>query len=290
MTTNEQLTAVVERLISKIENNETGAWIKPFGNSFPANYSTKSTYSGLNILNLRGIAEKQSYSTNYWMTYNQIKALGGSVKKDEKASPVFFFKPIEFKEKDEGSNEEKIKKVPMLKIYSVFNVDQTTLEIVELNDNQEIIDIQEFIDRTEITIKSSMDGAFYNHSLDYIGIPNKNSFKSSELYYATLLHELSHATGHTERLNRDFSGRMQGSEEEIKSYAKEELIAETTRAFLQVHLNLNTTEMEAQNASYLKSWLKPLKEDPKMLWKIFSEASKAYRYLLEFTEEAENVA
>jgi antirestriction protein ArdC len=290
MTTHEQLTAVVERLISKIENNETGAWIKPFGNSFPANFATKSMYSGLNTFNLWGIAEEKNYSSNYWMTYNQIKAIGGSVKKDEKASPVFFFKPIEFKETDEATNEEKIKKVPMLKIYSVFNVDQTTLEIAELNDNKEIINIQEFIDRTGITIKSSIDGAFYNPSLDYIGIPNKNSFKSSELYYATLLHELAHATGHIERLNRDFSGRMQGSEEEIKSYAREELIAETTRAFLQVHLNLNTTEMEAQNASYLKSWLKPLKEDPKMLWKIFSEASKAYRYLLDITAEQEKAA
>jgi antirestriction protein ArdC len=83
---------------------------------------------------------------------------------------------------------------------------------------------------------------------------------------------------------------MNGAEDEIKSYAKEELIAETTRAFLQVHLNIATTDMETQNASYLKSWLKPLKEDPRMLWKIFSEASKAYRYLLELTEEAEKVA
>lgn len=290
MTTHEQLTAIVERLISKIENNEVGQWIKPFNSSFPMNYASKSMYSGLNILNLWGIAEDKNYSTNYWMTYNQIKALGGSVKKDEKASPVFFFKPIEFKETDEATNEETSKKIPMLKIYSVFNIDQTTLEISELNDNKEIIDIQEFIDRTGITIKNSIDGAFYNPSLDYIGIPNKNSFKNSELYYATLLHELSHATGHMDRLNRDFSGRMNGTEEEIKSYAREELVAETARALLQVHLNLNTTEMEAQNASYLKSWLKPLKEDPKMLWKIFSEASKAYHYLLELTAEAEKVA
>jgi antirestriction protein ArdC len=74
MTTHEQLTSVVERLISKIENNETGAWIKPFGNTF----------------NLWGIAEEKNYSSNFWMTYNQIKGIGGSVKKDEKASPVLF--------------------------------------------------------------------------------------------------------------------------------------------------------------------------------------------------------
>lgn len=290
MTTQEQLNAVVERLITKIENDETGQWIKPFNSSFPMNYATKTMYSGLNILNLWGIAEEKNYSSNYWMTYNQIKALGGSVKKDEKASPVFFFKPIEIKEIDEVTNEEVSKTIPMLKIYSVFNADQTTLDIQGINQNEEILEIQNFVDRVGITIKNSIEGAYYNPVSDYIGIPHKNSFKSSELYYATLLHELSHASGHPNRLNRDLSGRMNGTDEEIRSYAKEELIAETTRSFLQVRLNLSTTEMEAQNAAYLKSWLKPLKEDPKMLWKIFSEASKAYNYLLEITTESEKAA
>ena len=85
MTTQEQLKNIVENLIEKIESDDTGAWIKPFGNSFPANFATKFSYSGLNTFNLWGIAEEKNYSSNYWMTYKQIKILGGSVKKDEKA-------------------------------------------------------------------------------------------------------------------------------------------------------------------------------------------------------------
>ena len=39
--------------------------------------------------------------------------------------------------------------------------------------------------------------------------------------------------------------------------------------------------MEEQNAIYLKSWLIPLKNDTKMIWNIFSEATKAYQYLIQ---------
>ncbi len=282
MTPQDTLRDTVERLIAKIEAG-TGEWIKPFNSSFPSNYSNKAHYQGINILNLWNIAEEKGYSSNSWVTYNQVKALNAHVKAGEKASPVFFFKPIDFKELDE-SGLETVKKIPMLKIYNVFNLDQTTLE-VEKDSNEEIMEIQDFIDSTGITIKNSVDGAYYVPSKDYIGIPDKRNFKSSELYYATLLHELGHATGHESRMNRDFTGRMNGTEEEIKSYAREELIAETLRSFLQVKLGLATTKMEEQNAAYLKSWLKPLKEDPKMLWKIFSAASAAYNYLLDITQQ-----
>jgi len=284
MTPQETLKATVERLITKIESNTTGKWIKPFNCSFPSNGSTKTDYQGINILNLWSIAEDKNYSSNQWYTFNQLKALKAHVKQGEKASPVFFFKPLEVTETDEGTGEEITKNIFMLKVYSVFNRSQTTLP-EEADNNEEILDIQDFIDRTNVKLKNSVEGAFYVPKMDYIGIPSKRNFKSSELYYATLLHELGHWTGHESRMNRDFSGRMNGDETALKSYATEELIAETIRSFLQVKLGLATTEMEEQNAAYLKGWLKPLKDDPKMLWKIFSEASKAYNYILEITKD-----
>src|ERR1019366_10526797 len=44
--------------------------------------------------------------------------------------------------------------------------------------------------------------------LDKIHLPNKVEFKSIPDYYATALHELTHWTGHTSRLARDFNGRF----------------------------------------------------------------------------------
>ncbi len=137
-----------------------------------------------------------------------------------------------------------------------------------------------------VIIKRDTIGDFYI----CITFVNGGAVDTPELYYATFFHELAHSTGHTSRLNRDFSGNTMGGQKALKAYAKEELIAETTRAFLQVHFGLNTTDMEEQNAAYLKGWLKPLKEDPKMLWKIFSDASKAFNFLIQFTKSEEAAA
>ena len=56
-----------------------------------------------------------------WLTFKQAKELGGHVKKGEKASPIFFFKMAETKEKDENG---KPTQYPMMQQYSVFNLCQ----------------------------------------------------------------------------------------------------------------------------------------------------------------------
>src|SRR6266568_3526732 len=40
----------------------------------------------------------------------------------------------------------------------------------------------------------------YSVSLDYIKLPNQNTFNPPEEYYCTAFHELIHATGHISRL------------------------------------------------------------------------------------------
>jgi antirestriction protein ArdC len=287
-TAQDKLNQTVERLIEKIEQNNA-QWIKPFNASFPENYKSNTSYSGLNILNLWMEAEEKQYKTNLWLTFNQVRELKGQVKKGEVSTPIFFFKPIKKLIENEESGEREEVTIPLLKMYYVFNIDQTTLKAPE-QQKEEIADIESFISSYGIAIKQSNQGAFYLPSEDYIGIPNQKDFLSKELYYATLFHEIAHSTGHESRCNRDLSGSMRGGEDKLKSYAKEELIAETTRAFLQVHFGLNTTEMEEQNAAYLKSWLKPPQDDPKMLWQIFSQAQKAFNFLLEATKINEKAA
>lgn len=261
------LTEILEQMIEKIEASD-GKWIQPFNNSFPQNYFSKTSYNGINVLNLWFIAEEKGYKTNNYLTYNQVKELGGHVLPGEKAHDVFFFKPVEIKDEQE----DELKTIPMLKTFKVFNVDQTSLKIEK--DNTPKPEIEEFIKSFPVEIKESLDGAFYVNSTDFIGMPNINKFESSDSYYSTLFHEMSHSTGHKSRLDRDMSGTF-GSPE----YAKEELIAETASVFLQVHFGISSEEQEMNNAAYMKGWLKPLKENPKMLWKIFSEAQKAFDYL-----------
>lgn len=274
MTNKDKFNGLVEKLIEKIENGETGTWIKPWGGGLPCNFMTKKTYRGANIFFLWLIGEEKGYKTNNWLTFNQIKKLGGSINKGEKAVPVFFFKPLEIKEENQ-EGEEVTKKIPLLKIYNVFNLDQTDIEI-DSKEVEEIPEIEDFIEDTGAVIKN-VSKAFYSPSEDYIGIPEITLFNSEEHYYSTLLHELSHWTAHPTRLNRDISGRF-GSE----AYAYEELIAETSSMFLNAHLGVDYSKM--QHSEYIESWLGALKENPSILWKVASEAQKIFDFLTE--EEA----
>lgn len=282
-----KLEDVMSRLIEKIETSE-GNWIQPFNESMPSNFANGTEYSGINIPNLWMEAEEKGYTCNEWATFKQIKGLKGTVNKGEKGTSIFFFKPSKIKEVDEITGEEVEKTIPMLKTYLVFNKDQTSLK--ETVTAKTILELEEFKENLFVDVKHSNTGAFYVPKQDYINMPHIETFLSSDFYYAVLMHELAHATAHETRLNRDLSGKIKGTEEELMSYAKEELIAETTRSFLQTKFGLNSTKIEEQNALYLKSWIKPLKENPKILWSIFSQASKAYSYILAHTNRKEEVA
>ena len=44
--------------------------------------------------------------------------------------------------------------------------------------------------------------AYYSPVSDLINMPEKRLFESQEYYFSVLFHELTHATGHQDRLNR----------------------------------------------------------------------------------------
>ena len=69
--------------------------------------------------------------------------------------------------------------------------------------------------------------AFYQQSLDRVTMPEAGSFESPELYYSTLFHELTHATGHAGRLNR--STLVDAVRFGDTNYSKEELVADISR-------------------------------------------------------------
>jgi antirestriction protein ArdC len=199
---------------------------------------------------------------------------------------VFFFKPLNIREEDENTGEITTKTIPLLKTYNVFNISQTDLKIEDIKDTQLIPDVEEFIENVGVKIVQD-DSAYYSPSRHYIGMPHKDTFRSTDAYYSTILHEIAHSSGNKNLLDRDMTGKF-GSPE----YAQEELIAETTKVFLETHLGLahENSEHFEQSAAYLKGWLKPLADDPKQLWKIFSQAQKAFDYLLECQEKKEIAA
>ena len=74
--------------------------------------------------------------------------------------------------------------------------------------------------------------------------------------------------------NRDMSGSFGSA-----NYAKEELIAEMTSAFVCASLGIVPT---VRHADYIGSWLEVLREDDRAIVRAASAASKAADYLLAF--------
>lgn len=266
---------ITNSIIDQLEAG-TAPWVKPWnsnGIDAPYNPIAKRYYNGINFIQL----SMMPGSTHNWVTYKQAQSVGAQVRKGSKGVPVIYFSPLEVKDKVT----DEVKKIPMLKTYTVFNADQVDgLELpapAERTMNESIASCEAFIKAQRAIIKHGGNRAFYVPSADYIQLPELDQFKSSADYYATSLHELAHWTGHESRLNRDFSGRF-GNE----AYAFEELVAELGSAMLCAHLKIDG---QLQHASYIASWLKVLKDDPKNILKASALAQK----ILTFTtkEEAE---
>ena len=92
-------------------------------------------------------------------------------------------------------------------------------------------------------------------------------------YYGVLGHEHVHWTGTEKRCDRPQSTIMQS-----EVYAFEELIAELGAVLLGAHLGY-ATEPRPDHVAYLASWRKALEDDPKVMWRAATAASKAVAYL-----------
>ncbi|MGQ5486156.1 DUF1738 domain-containing protein [Photobacterium damselae subsp. piscicida] len=272
---------VTDRIIAALENG-VKPWACPWDKTqqcdmLPVNFKTKAQYSGVNILLLWSEIVAKGYSSLYWLTYKQAAELGGNVIKGQKGTTIIYYKLWE-KENEDGTEE----KIPMLKSFSVFNLDQieniekpavtVSEERTKHSDFEVMANVEETIQKTGAVINHLGVRAFYSPSQDMITMPQQDRFQSSSDYYATLLHELTHWTAHKSRLDRTLKGKF-GS----KDYAFEELVAELGAAFCCADLGVFG---DIQHESYIASWLTALQNDKKYIFKAASLASKAHQFLL----------
>ena len=292
---------VTDRVIALLESGNVSAWVKPwvtFGG--PRNLGTGRKYTGLlNILLLQATAMKEGFEYPLWATYNQIRSLEAHVFKGEHSSRVVLWKVTERKRnRDQDSessevpeNESKANKGRglLLQYFNVFNIEQTTLDAEKftkkfgwtLNHHVPVAGLEEFVKAQKIQVEHGGDRACYRVGSDEICMPVMQAFQSEKDYYATLFHELVHATGHVSRLNRNQTGRF-GSDE----YAREELIAELGSLYLCAELGL---EGKLQHPEYLKSWIDVLRSDSREILKVAGQATKAVDLLLTNAQLRETV-
>lgn len=171
------------------------------------------------------------------------------------------------------------------KVFTVFNVEQCdNLTKLPPLPQQAAVPTDERFD----SIKAAMlrDGlkiehvaagqAFYRPSTDTVTLPPAGSFHTTGDYQSVALHEIGHATGAVQRLNRDgITGQHSfGS----AGYAKEELRAELFSAFMAMETGINRARDE-QHTAYLKSWSEALKDSKHEIFKAAADASRAVDYV-----------
>ncbi len=249
----------------------------------PKNAATGASYSGINILLLWGAAIENGFSSQVWLTFKQAKALGGTVMKGERGSMVVYAE--KFTPKDElqrvKSESDDANVVPFLKRYTVFIAAQcdglpedVTQRGPAIPECETIPRAQTLIQATGADFRIGGDRAFYVPAQDFIRVPSQPTFFEQINYYRTCFHELGHWTGHASRLSREFKGRYGRH-----AYAREELVAELSSAFVCAALSIAPT---VRHADYLGSWLEVLKEDNRAIFKAASLASKAADFILAF--------
>lgn len=291
---------VTDRIIAQMEKGII-PWHKPWNTlgGFSAenvaiSYVSRRPYS---LLNQWLLGEPGEY-----LTFKQMAERGGRLKPGEKSKIVVFYQMLHKEDKEhlDENGKPKVINIPLLKYYNVWHLNQIEGIESKLVNGEEPVKpgaeltpnerAEEIINgyllqasHPKLTIKQSSE-AFYRPSTDEVVVPMMSQYENTAEYYSTTFHELIHSTGHKDRCNRKSitDGKsFFGSHE----YSKEELVAETGSAMLLCYAGIDSASAFKNNVAYIQSWMRSLKNDPKMIVWASGKAEKAAKWILGIREE-----
>ena len=282
---------VTDRIVEMM-NNGLIPWQKPWhgpkgkesteGKAF--SYVTRRAYS---VINQWLLGEPGEY-----LAFKQIQERGGQIIKGEKSRIVVFFTKHEYVKKDEETGEEKLASYPILKYYNVWHINQTTgieskltadatePEPATVTDATADAIIEGYLMR-EAALKfqnnKPSNRAYYSPSEDKVVVPMPEQYDVLAEYYSTTFHELVHSTLKASRCDREAENKDSffGNHE----YSREELVAEMGAAMLCSVTGVENTKSLKNSVAYIQSWIRSLKNDPKMIVWASSRAEKAATYI-----------
>jgi antirestriction protein ArdC len=271
----------LKRFAEFVENALAGdvpAWVQPWSNIDSAyrNYGTKRAYKGIhNQLTIAFMSMAHGWNDPRFLTFQQARAQGGTVRKGEKGVPVLFWKF--FKKVDENGKE---KSFPIAKCFTLFNVAQIDgMEVKPLPEKPEqtftpASIVADMLAKLEISVTHAGNRACYHPGENRLSMPEIAQFKSAEHYHATVAHELIHAV----------IARVEGKEcvnygTDVSARAEEELVAELGSFMLCKTLGLDG-HMDDQHLAYVKSWSEKIAKDHKWIYNICKRANARSQFIL----------
>lgn len=296
---------LADYLIEQINTEGDLPWNNPLNSQYTFkqhNPITNNIYKGNNAVRLYIETIRNKYTDNRWITVPQMNKKNKDkppeeweyvLKKGSKGVPIEFYKEV-YPDTEEWNNvtknwtESRIREAEergIIRIYQrhhVFNSDQFEKfpereKLRELTPEEKIKEIETIIAHSEAPISYDGNGRnYYSPISDSIHLTSIEAFKDHDRYYATALHEISHSTGHKNRLNR-FPDTMN-----IEERAKEELIAEFTSTFMSQKYGIGKAEDQIENhAAYLKSWAAAIDKNPTIIGIAMKNAEQSMIYIEE---------
>lgn len=247
-------------------------WRKPWTVSgTPMNLVSKYAYKGINIWLLNSFG----FQRNYFLTFEQIKELGGSVKKGQQGCVILSHKPLE-----DGSGEWKTS------YYKVFNIEQCSglpehvIPVIGEYDHDPVPTCKSIIgnmqDAPRIALAEGTE-ASYSPALDIVYMPDPHHYSSEASYYQVLLRMLVHSTGHRTRLKRkdvfdipDFSP---------KPFSTEALIGEMGLCHLASIVGMKELYLDTSDA-YRENWILHLQNNRSLIAYASRKAQTAVNFIL----------
>lgn len=276
---NWQITSMLNHAIVAVEKGEKLPWHKPWSNVKGGNcaglcafnmvsgrqysfinqmFLPAGGYITLNAAKKEGLRIQKEQFKNAYIAHSMFPtSFHDKDKKDpkswgQKITPVYHLSQLE----EESQKEAMVKFSALKNDAEVLPYDE--IDIVQIE--QTLIDkyIASYCEKLNGGITYGNNQAYYTPSRDSINAPNKDQFKNIAEYYCTVLHEITHSTGHISRCNRPMSGKF-GS----VGYALEELIAELGASALCRLLGVDYMgghiDAEQNSKAYITGWLKKCK-------------------------------
>jgi antirestriction protein ArdC len=289
---------VVNRIIINQLDKGVVPWEMPWtmdkGKSVaPQNYGSKRDYRGINFWNLICEMDMRNHEVPYFLTSKQVADKGGKIAKGAKPYYVTYYGKFNVTEteidKETGDTETLEKAIRFLKLYAVYNIEDTDLQF-DKPDNKPAKEVERISSAEEILegmpkkpkIKFGGNQAFYSPSQDLVQMPKPENFKQIDRYYSTFFHELVHSTKDDKRCGTDHF-RKNSKAFGDKQYSWEELVAELGASYLCSEAGI-LHKTVGQSAAYIKGWAKSLqqyiKEDKTYFFKAANYAQKAADFIL----------
>ena len=298
----EVLVATLERA-----NKNGGTLLNAWQKAMPQFYDKTLRITPVNALIMAMHSDNGEFKTNSYTMFNETHDRSEAVKKGQKGVPFVWQNLNQYVNKDNAEDKisraeynsladaekAKYKVNPREDVYTVFNIDQTTMSHVHKEEYAKQVeqfgpniptdekllrmDVNKFIQSMKdnlVPIRKDATGiAHYDSKKDTLHIPAQKDFPSYADYVQEVTRQIVHATGVPQRLGREgLSVDGVKTPSEVQQHM-EMLVEELASAHRMLELGM-TAKMRPQTVEQLPNIISELKANPTMAQKVLHDVNR----------------